>query len=213
MIKIPLTINQINDLLKWRDDHKNLVRNLIVPFPECEIISENGMKIRSVKDNGSENVYAFTVSDTNAHEVRGRFKYNIISKSVEQISPKLPEEDTQSAITVWASVLAFVLNFHPEVIKKTSNSTEDTNGSREKEKSTQQKDHVVYLKNVYQYTDSINPQKRKYTPCETQFSVRGHYRHMKSGKIVYIKPYEKNTGKKKTNQKKILKIGDINNKS
>ena len=36
---------------------------------------------------------------------------------------------------------------------------------------------------------------------------------MKSGKIVYVKPYEKNTGKKKTNQKKILKIGDINNKS
>ena len=94
MIKIPLTINQINDLLKWRDDHKNLVRDLIVPFPECEIISENGMKIRSVKNSGSENVYAFTVSDTNAHEVRGRFKYNTISKSVEQMFPKLPEEDT-----------------------------------------------------------------------------------------------------------------------
>lgn len=213
MIKIPLTINQINDLLKWRDDHKNLVRDLIVPFPECEIISENGMKIRSVKDNGSENVYAFTVSDTNAHEVRGRFKYNIISKSVEQMFPKLPEEDIQSAITVWASALAFVLNFHPEVIKKTSNSYEGTNGCRRKEKSTQQKNCVIYLNNVYQYTNSISPQKRKYTPCETQFSVRGHYRHMKSGKIVYIKPYEKNTGKKKTNQKKILKIGDINNKS
>lgn len=213
MIKIPLTVNQINDLLKWRDDHKNLVRDLIVPFPECEIISENGMKIRSVKDNGSENVYAFTVSDTNAHEVRGRFKYNIISKSVEQMFPKLPEEDIQSAITVWASVLAFVLNFHPEVIKKTSNSDEGTNGCKRKEKSTQQKNCIIYLNNVYQYTNSINSQKRKYTPCETQFSVRGHYRHMKSGKIVYIKPYEKNTGKKKTNQKKILKIGDINNKS
>jgi len=31
--------------------------------------------------------------------------------------------------------------------------------------------------------------------CKFSFSVRGHYRHLKSGKTVFIKPYKKNRGK------------------
>lgn len=34
------------------------------------------------------------------------------------------------------------------------------------------------------------------------WSVRGHYRHYKSGKVVYIKPFEKGTNKGKIVPKK-----------
>ena len=98
MVKIPLTIEQINNLLAWRDQHKELVRALVVPFDDCCILCENGIKV-SVK--------------------------------------------------------------------------------------------------------------RKYTPCESAFSVRGHYRHYKSGKVVYVHPYEKNAGKEKDKRNKVLKIGEI----
>ena len=47
MVKIPLTSEQIKSLLAWRDQHKELVRAAIIPFPKCSIISENGMKIRA----------------------------------------------------------------------------------------------------------------------------------------------------------------------
>lgn len=49
MVKIPLTVKQINALLKWRDEHKELVRVLVVPFPCCEIISENGDEFEAIK--------------------------------------------------------------------------------------------------------------------------------------------------------------------
>ena len=43
MLKIPLSVERINALLRWRDEYKELARACVVPFPSCEISSENGM--------------------------------------------------------------------------------------------------------------------------------------------------------------------------
>lgn len=51
MVKIPLGIEQINALLRWRDEQKELVRACVVPFPSCEIVGENGVKIRTQQSN------------------------------------------------------------------------------------------------------------------------------------------------------------------
>lgn len=47
-------------------------------------------------------------------------------------------------------------------------------------------------------TGSIPAPKRSYTKCEHEISVRGHKRRYKSGKEVWIKPFKKNVGKKKS---------------
>lgn len=208
MVKIPLTSEQIIRLLEWRDGNKELVRAAVIPFPECSILSENGMKIRAKQDEALDSVYHITVTDTKAHEVKGRFTYATQTGYVWMGSPKLSHDDTQTAITIWGTVSAYVVNFQPEVIEK-DQETQTAHPRTRRAAANKPADRVVYLKPIVYSSSQESPVKRKYTPCENAFSVRGHYRHYKSGKVVYVQPYEKNTGKEKDKRNKVLKIGEV----
>lgn len=212
LVKIPLKAQQIDDLLQWRDEHKELVRAAVIPFPECEIISENGVKIRVKQQAPFSTVYGFTVSDTIAHEVNGRFNYATLTGIVTHGAPQLSHEDTQTAITVWATVMAYIVNFKPEVIEKESEETahEATPKNKTRRKAANKPaNRVIYLNPISYTTNEKNRLQRKYTAPACAFSVRGHYRHLKSGKIVYVHPYEKNAGKSKDTRNKIVKIMEV----
>lgn len=213
MVKIPLTSEQVEKLLAWRDQHKELVRALVVPFPECSILSENGMKIRIEQDEALKSVYHFTVTDTNAHKVKGRFTYSTKTSYLYLWHglPELSKDEAQTTITVWAAVSAYIVNFQPELVERSGDSvgaaaSVHTSSAKAANKAA---DRVIYLRPIVFTSEHESPVKRKYTPCESAFSVRGHYRHYKSGKVVYIQPYEKNTGKEKDKRNKVLKIGEI----
>lgn len=210
MVKIPLTVEQINALLKWRDEHKELVRACVVPFPECSIISENGIKIRV--ESITSIVYKFTVTNFSQGSLMGRFFYDSELFAVYHDSPKLSEDKTQTAITTWATVMAYIVNFEPEIVEKEPEETESKeiemrSASPRKQKRPQ--NSVLYLNPIKYIADGKNATHRKYTPPSCAFSVRGHYRHMKSGKVVYVHPYEKNTGKQKDRRNKIVKIMEV----
>lgn len=212
MVKIPLEIEQINALLRWRDEHKDLVRACVVPFPSCEIMSENGIKIRVQHQNDFPSIYKFTVSNTILHEIKGRFDYTTMTGRVIHGAPQLSHEDTQTAITVWATVMAYIVNFEPEIIEKECGEPEKKENNRRSTSPRKQKrpeNGVLYLNPIKYITDGKNATQRKYTPPACAFSVRGHYRHLKSGKVVYVHPYEKNTGKDKDKRNKIVKIGEV----
>lgn len=209
MVKIPLTIEQINALLNWRDKHKDLVRACVVPFPSCDIISENGVKIRVQQNNDFPSVYKFTVSNTVLHEVNGRFDYMAMTGKVIHGLPRLSHDDTQTAITVWATVMAYIVNFEPKIVEKENDEAmhkDDNSRSVSQHKRKRPENSVLYLTPVKFISESKNAVQRKYTPPSCAFSVRGHYRQMKSGKVVYVHPYEKNTEKEKDKRNKIVKI-------
>lgn len=210
MVKIPLTIEQINNLLAWRDQNKELVRALVIPFPECSIISENGMKIRS-EYGGIGRFYMFTVTDCNTRSVKGKFVFDLESMKVFHESPKLSQEETQTTITVWATVSAYIVNFQPELVERPGDSVGPAASVHKASAKAASKaaDKVIYLRPIVFTSEHESPVKRKYTPCENAFSVRGHYRHYKSGKVVYVQPYEKNAGKEKDKSNKVLKIGEV----
>lgn len=212
MVKIPLSVEQINALLKWRDEHKELVRACVVPFPECEIISENEMKIRARRVEEHPNVYSFMMSDTIQHEIVGRFEYMTMTGAVHHGAPRLHENDVQSAITVWATVMAYIVNFEPHFVEKPkanaeAKGTEPRSTSPHKQKRAE--NSVLYLNPIKFIGESKNAPQRKYKPPSCAFSVRGHYRHLKSGKVVYVHPYEKNTGKEKDKRNKVVKIMEV----
>lgn len=208
MVKIPLTTEQITRLLQWRDAHKELVRAVVIPFPECSILCENGIKIRVKQDDTIKSVYHFTATNTQTRQVDGRFSYSIKSGIVINDFPVLSHEDKESTITIWATVSAYVVNFQPEVIEK-DQETQTAHPMTRRAAANKPADRVVYLKPIVYSSSKESPVKRKYTPCENVFSVRGHYRHYKSGKVVYVRPYEKNTGKEKDKRNKVLKIGEV----
>ena len=212
MVKIPLEIEQINALLRWRDEHKDLVRACVVPFPACEIVGENGVKIRTQQNKDFPSVYSFTVSNTILHEIKGRFDYMTMTGRVIHGAPQLSHEDTQTAITVWATVMAYIVNFEPEIVKKDhdeAGETENKPRSASPRKQKRPENRVLYLNPTKYITESKNAVQRKYTPPSCAFSVRGHYRHLRSGKVVFVHPYEKNTGKDKDKRNKIVKIMEV----
>lgn len=212
MVKIPLAVEQTNALLQWRDEHKELVRTCAVPFPSCEIVGENGVKIRTQQNKDFPSVYNFTVSNTILHEIKGRFDYMTMTGRVIHGAPQLSHEDTQTAITVWATVMAYIVNFEPETVEKEQGETKNKESKRRNTSPRGQKrpqNSVLYLNPIKYITESKNAVQHKYTHPSCAFSVRGHYRHLKSGKVVYVHPYEKNTGKEKDKRNKIVKIGEI----
>lgn len=212
MVKIPLGIEQINALLRWRDEHKDLVRACVVPFPSCEIVGKNGVKIRTQQNKDFPSVYSFTVSNTILHEIKGRFDYMTMTGRVIHGAPQLSHEDTQTAIAVWATVMAYIVNFEPEIIEQECDEPENKESKRRITSPRKQKrpeNRVLYLNPTKYITESKNAVQRKYTPPSCAFSVRGHYRHLRSGKVVFVHPYEKNTGKDKDKRNKIVKIMEV----
>ena len=154
----------------------------------------------------------FTVTDCNARSVKGKFVFDLKSMKVFHESPKLSQEETQTTITIWATVSAYIVNFQPELVEADRKESKSNGASVHKasaKAANKSADRVIYLRPIVFTSEHESPVKRKYTPCKNAFSVRGHYRHYKSGKVVYIQPYEKNAGKEKDKRNKVLKIGEV----
>lgn len=206
MIKIPLSISQIESILKWRDSHKDLVRSYNIPFNEVEIISENGIKLKVSRNQIIKSVYRFVVSDTINNIVKGRFDYAVYTGLVIHNYPRLSSEDTQSAITIWASTMAYILNFEQQVLPAPVDNGNRKSKKKRQGKSKNSNNRTIYLNPIKFIKEKEEHQPRAYTPPSHSFYVRGHYRHMKSGKVVYVHPYKKNTEKEKDKRNKIVKI-------
>lgn len=57
--------------------------------------------------------------------------------------------------------------------------------------------HKVYgiTKKVIPVTETEAKEKRKYTPCQYAVTVKGHFRHYKSGKVIWVEHYIRNKDK------------------
>lgn len=211
VVKIPLTSEQIKSLLVWRDQHKELVRALVIPFDDCCIISSDaGAMVKARKS--SESCYVITASNIESHEIYCKFLFDCSSWKVVEKWGHVKDDFKQNSITVWATVSAYIVNFQPELVERDQGKAKSNGASVHKaigKTANKAADRVVYLNPITFTHENESGAKRKYTPCENAFSVRGHYRHYKSGKVVYVHPYEKNTGKEKDKRNKVLKIGEV----
>lgn len=219
MVKIMINKKQITDIFKWNEFHKDIVRKMLIPFEECSLmlgLGENdGFKANmriSVSKEDDNGTYKFKVSNIEKREIEKIFTYNIFTYRAKYIfnrddKEKAEEDVTPSFITLWAATMAYIVNYKNKVIKY-SHKTNISNNKNQKDSNNNKNNSVIYLNSIsYIYDKGENESKRKYTPCENAFHVRGHYRRMKSGKVVYVRPYEKNVGKAERTQ--TFNIGDI----
>lgn len=80
-------------------------------------------------------------------------------------------------------------------IESSSNYTPKTNNKPRFE--TNICSHKVYgiTKKVIPVTEAEIKEKRKYTPCQYAVTVKGHFRHYKSGKVIWVEHYIRNKDK------------------
>lgn len=204
MDRILLSTDDIEFVLKWRDEHKDLVRKRVSPIKAVKIVCpDSGYTITAVR-NGSNlrlgiNENGMSIGSLTFETLKdGMFR--LVKDKV-----NLSQEDKQAVLTVYCSVMA-ILVFGKETIEmppaKMSEKEGNAHKSKNKPKKSKSNGTTYILKRAGNKPQIVA--KGSHGSPKGVFSVRGHYRHCKSGKVVWIAEFTKGSGKKKD---KTYKIG------
>ena len=201
MDKIILSSNDIIALLKWRDTHTDLVRRNAAPFKGIMLeFPDTHINIKVYTDNGKLSFYLY-ISGNKAGKITGVQLPGGFFKETKNTT-ELNKENIQTIITVYSSLMALIVYHTPE--KATAAMRKQHQETKNKRKSGKQrsKKGITYIFSRSQNGPRLQPQREHASPSAA-FSVRGHYRHYKNGKTVWVKPYNKGTGAKKDKTYKI----------
>lgn len=209
-------------LFQWRDAHKEIVRSYIPAIKKTKYILENGKLkvIITVIDNNSHLV-DFTI--TQAGERLERFCWNRHTWKVERQKPSkiaakaVSDEVKNSAISIHCSVQALLSNPEYEYIENQRKEVlNDDIGDmvdkliRKKYPKINNHNRKISISDIItKYcSDSDEPKRKRIiqNKCSHEFNVRGHYRHYKTGKVIWINEYKKNVGNKKRSKSYCLEL-------
>lgn len=202
MDKILLGKEDLERLLKWRDDHKELVRKCPAPLSAVEIIlSHNGYMIKGFRNEKQLKLHL----NHNGRSL-GSTVFELTSQGTWLAVPgkekmKTDREGVQSVLTVYCSLMALMTYCKPTV---TDGEAKCSSSPRKPAVSPRSgNSRITYVLRTVGEKPWIGPAGSHASP-RGEFNVRGHYRHYKSGKVVWINEYRKGTGDR---SKKTYKLG------
>lgn len=203
MDKIVVTAADIEKLLAWRDEHNDLVRSMPVPLREVEIhVVESGISIKCFRSDKKLKLYLDSPDGKLGHVVFTPLGYGLWKKKTNTLPVDCnPVETGQSALTVYGSLMA-LMTYGTGSIRGVATTT--SKAPAERKSST--KPHIAsttYIIHSAGKQLTVVPRGHHASPA-CAFTVRGHFRHYKSGKTVWIAEYRKGTGRSRG---KTYKIG------
>ena len=194
MDKIILTIENVQALLSWRDQNKDLIRRNAAPFKAIMLqFTEAKIDIKAYNNAGKIAFYVFI----NGHKA-GKISARQLPGGLLQVTKntsKLQSGDIQSIITVYASLCAFIVYHVPEAAPGAER-RQDRPKKHGKGKKQQRREAITYILKSSASGPRLERRGQHRSPAGV-FTVRGHYRHYKDGRAVWIAPYTKGTGEKK----------------
>lgn len=214
MNKILLSENDLQFVLNWRDGHKDLVRLGANPMKAVKIVCvDSKYTITGIRDGNS-----LELGINHNGSSLGRVTFEVMENGLCRLvknRTKLTQENIQAALTVYCSVMALIV-FGNETVdlpepkpRKKHNADMPKPSTKSTPKKRRNKE-VTYILTRGKGRPSIRPQGSHSSP-RGQFSVRGHYRHYRSGKVVWVAEYRKGVGKEKKNT--TYKVGKIDSKN
>lgn len=206
MDKIILSRKDIEFVLKWRNEHKDLVRVGVNPLRAVKIIcTDSGITLTAINDGT-----VLSIGINQSGKSLGRIEFRPIANGMFQKikdKAKISEENKQSVLTVYISVMALLV-FGRSTIK-TPEPKEAKTASYPKKLTKRSKkcktSGVTYIL-TYSGKEPRIGIKGSHGSPQGIFSVRGHYRRCKSGKVIWIAQYTKGTGKKTDKSYRIGRI-------
>lgn len=212
MDRVELTIDDVYNLIEWRDQHPAEVRSSPVPLKAVEIaIPHSGFRIKGIREDGTLRLHL-----SRNYEQFGNCTFtqtaNGMWAATKNRTRGVSSEDLQSALTVYCSLMALMvygrMESGPDPDKEPSvkgNGLRPTNVTKSPtSKPVKRNTYILHRANG---ALRVAPRGTHTSPSGI-FTVRGHYRHYKSGKVIWISEYRKGEGKKK---KKTYKIGGNQN--
>ena len=200
MDKIILTTKDVETLLKWRDNNADLVRRNPAPFKGIMLeFPETKIHIKAYNDAGKIAFY-LQVNGEKAGKITGRQLSGGLLQ-VQKNTTKLSSDDVQSIITVYASLMALIVYHKPEAAAAAKEARQER-PKKAKNGQERRKNSITYLLKHSSSGPRIQQRGQHSSPAGV-FTVRGHYRHYKDGRSVWIKPYKKGTGGQKNKTYKL----------
>lgn len=212
MDKVVLTVEDIEALLKWRDAHKNEVRSNSVPLKAVEIvIPHSGFRIKGIREDGTLRLHL-----SRNYEQFGNCTFtqtaNGMWAATKNRTRGVSSEDLQSALTVYCSLMALMVYGRMESGQSPDQEPSVKENNLRPKRATKSPARKPVKRNTYILHRAngallVAPRGSHASPSGI-FTVRGHFRHYKSGKVIWISEYRKGEGKKK---KKTYKMGGNQN--
>jgi hypothetical protein len=206
MDKIQLTMSDVDRLLAWRDEHKTEVYAMPSPLKAIEITVDNESVVityKAIRENLNLRMHV----NIDGHPI-GNLEFKIIPGAfcvVTKNKSNIPQDAVQSMLTIYSSLMACMVYSVPTVRDNPeTRKTQTTNGkAKSKKNKSKAAPNITYILRETNGRLIAAPQGSHASP-KGEFSVRGHYRHYKNGKTVWINPYKKGTGNKKS---KVYRLG------
>ena len=201
MDKIILQTSDIETLLKWRDQNKDLVRKNAAPFKGIMLeFPETKIHIKAYNDAGNLAFYVY-IDGIRAGKITGQQLPGGLFQEKKNTT-KLKKDDAQSIITVYASLMALIVYHMPEAAAGKETRQERPKKPGKPGKKPAKNSGITYILRGSATGPRIQRHGQHASPAGI-FTVRGHIRRYKDGRAVWIKPYTKGTGKQKNKTYKL----------
>lgn len=204
MDRIVVTAADIDKLLEWRDEHTDLVRSMPVPLREVKIqVVESGISIKCFRSDKKLKLYLENQFGRIGHVV-----FTPIGNGLwKQKTNTLPidaemQNASQDALTVYGSLMA-LMAYGASEAPAAEVEREPKAHTAHKRSTRWNPVGTTYILRSSGKRLSVAPKGHHASP-NCSFTVRGHFRHYRSGKTVWIAEYRKGTGR---DQSKTYKIG------
>lgn len=194
MDKLILTREDVTALIAWRDEHKAEVRSHPASLRALEIIApEVGWSLKGIRDGDNLRLHANQSGQSLGYCQFTRLPNGFWSATKNRMQTS--QEHLQSLLSIYCVVMAVMAYGWQKP-------DEDEEPEEKPERKPSKK-----AKKRANGAVTVAPKGSRARP-RGEFSVRGHYRHYRSGKVIWIVEYRKGTGKKKS---KIYKMGGKKN--
>lgn len=205
MDRIVVTAADIDKLLEWRDGHTDLVRSMPIPLREVKIqVVDNGISIKCFRSDKKLKLYLENKFGRFGHVIFVPATHgNWMARKNDIPAEADPHEMARAALTVYSSLMALMAYGASEAPAATEVEHEPKAHTAHKRSTRWNPVGTTYILHSSGKRLSVAPKGHHASP-NCSFTVRGHFRHYRSGKTVWIAEYRKGTGR---DQSKTYKIG------
>lgn len=198
MDKIELKKADTVALFAWKDQHKDLLYQMPAPLKAVEIqFVETGLRVVGIRDGSTIKITLSAGFDKLGSKEYRIFGDRLIEKKSK--SMKVTDMEFMDAVTAYCALMALMtFGNTPVELEEEPRERPDRKPAKGPAKPRKkQSQRITYIIRNAKGQLTVAPRGAHAKPTGI-FTVHGHWRHYKSGKVVWIAEYKKGTGKKKS---------------
>lgn len=195
------------NLTSRQDDRAAISRNISMKLAIAfNVITKSTISIKAYALNidGKGEIISNCIYDFKSGTFERVSDDNFVDTIKANVSKVIDEAGDNDIINLCIDVLKYMA-YHVELISKkdvvagtiegSGNYIPKTNDKPRFETSICSRKVYGITKKVIPVTEAEVKEKRKYTPCQYAVTVKGHFRHYKSGKVIWVEHFIRNKDK------------------